>query len=337
MNVMTTTSSALARLTDAQERTLKQTIAIDCNADEFDLYMSVVRNTGLDAFRRQVIPIIFGKREKDPAKRRMSIVVTQDGLRTLAARAGGYGAARAEPAFECDEKLIGPTNPLGIVKCTTTLWKQDKYPPHGWTEVNGWAYWSEYAPIRQEAESYDWIDTGETWEDTGKPKKKKVARGEVKATLDSSGLWAKMPRVMIAKCATMQALRAGWPDTFGSLYSEEEIERGRTDEFSASERVERAETERRQKHVGMLNDEYAYSDDHGVGSEIPAGQFADHVIKEARKYTSKDQLDLMRSRNRIYLRRFWATHKDDALQLNAELEKIASTLASAKQKEEIKV
>jgi len=323
------TSTALSRLSDNQLRTLKNTIAHDCDPNEFDLYMGVVKNTGLDPFRRQVIPLIFSK--GDAAKRRMSIVISQDGLRTLAARCGDYRPAESEPEFELDASKVGATNPLGIVKCSTTLFKQDRQG--AWHPVKGWAYWDEYAPIKMDsAEGFDWVETGEVWPDTQKPKKKKVPRGEVKPTLDASGQWAKMPRVMIAKCATMQALRAGWPDTFGGIYAEEELDRTMAEEVSASEAVERAETERRKQQVNVGNDEYPFADSQGTLQFVPAGNFARHIILNARNCASKDELTSMLTRNRESFQRFWAMHKADALDLKAEIEKVDKAFDKPKEK-----
>ncbi len=48
---------------------------------------------------------------------------------------------------------------------------------------------------------------------------------------------------MLAKCATMQALRAGWPDQFGGLYCEEELDRAKALDLAASELADRAREE----------------------------------------------------------------------------------------------
>ena len=46
---------------------------------------------------------------------------------------------------------------------------------------------------------------------------------------------SELPRLMLAKCATMQALRAGWPAEFSGLYVEEEMDRAKVLDASASE------------------------------------------------------------------------------------------------------
>jgi phage recombination protein Bet len=317
-------SSAAAAFTSRQLDTIKRTVAADCNNDEFDLYIEYARMKGLDPFSKQVIPIVFSK--DTPAKRRMSIVTTQDGQRVLAARCGDYRPAEEEPTFEIDEKLKGPTNPLGIVKCTTKLWKQDRGGE--WHPVQGWAYWEEYAPLREEADEYEWIETGETWPDSGKPKKRKQKKvgAAIRLTLDSSGNWARMPRVMIAKCATMQALRAGWPDTFGGVVGEEEVDRARALDLSATEIVEQEREEQRMKIIAASQDEFPFVDDSGMLIFVSAGRFGEHILNMAHGYKTAAELRSMKDRNREGWNRYWAKHKGDALQVKAELEKVEAKL-----------
>lgn len=317
-------SNAAAAFTARQLDTIKRTVAADCSDDEFNLYIEYARVKGLDPFSRQVIPIVFSK--SDPDKRRMSIVTTQDGQRVLAARCRDYRPAEDEPTFELDQALKNETNPIGIVKCTTTLWKQDN--AGAWHPVKGWAYWDEYAPVREEAAEYEWQDTGETWPDTGKPKKRKVRKQgtAVRLVLDAFGNWRKMPRVMIAKCATMQALRAGWPDTFSGVYGEEELDKQRALDLTATEIVEQERADQRLKMLAAANDEFPFVDDNGMLAFLAVGKFGEHILNLAHGYTSIEQIDAMKTRNREGWNRYWAKHKGDALQVKAHLEKIEAKL-----------
>ena len=77
---------------------------------------------------------------------------------------------------------------------------------------------------------------------TRRPERRRKTGRQV---LDTSGNWARMPRLMLAKCATMQALRAGWPDQFGGLYVEEELDRAKVLDLAASEIADRAREESR--------------------------------------------------------------------------------------------
>jgi phage recombination protein Bet len=319
--------ASVASWTSRQLDTIKRTVARDTNDDEFNLFIEYAKSKQLDPFSKQVIAIVFSK--DDAAKRQMTIITTQDGCRVLASRCRDYRPEETEPAIEYDPSIKGPTNPLGIVKATVTLWKQDNLGK--WWPVNGTAYWDEYVPLKVNADAFDWIDTGETWKDTGKPKKKKVLREGADAGLavDPSGQWAKMPRNQIGKCARMQALRGGWPETFSGVYAPEEMDRAIAQDLTASEMVESEREQRRMKSIAMSDDEYPFVDHEGTMTFIPAGRYGDRVIMTARNCTELAELDSMKVRNREGLQRFWARHKDDALSVNAEMEKLRAALTKA--------
>jgi phage recombination protein Bet len=310
-----------------QLATIKQTVASDTNEIEFDLFIEYAKAKRLDPFSKQIIAVVYSK--DDPKKRKMTIIVTQDGQRVLASRCRDYRPAETEPEFVYREELKGPTNPLGIEKCTVKLWKQDN--TNAWHPVIGWAYWTDYAPIKTSGDAFEWVETGETYQDSGKPKKRKQLKAGADISkmqaLDDSGNWAKMPRVMLAKCANMVALRSGWPETFDGVYAEEEMEHVQVQDRSASEMVEMEREQRRMKTIAMSDDEYPFVDDTGHLSFIPAGRYADHIIMHARNCTTADELEGMKVRNREGLQRFWARHKDDALAVRKELDAIPAKLA----------
>lgn len=308
----------------AQLDTIKRTVAKDTNDIEFNLLMEYAAAKQLDPFSKQVIAIVFNK--NDEAKRQMTIITTQDGLRVMAARCGDYRPEESEPEYEYDAELKGPANPLGIVKCTVKLWKQDGKSGQ-WHPVNGTAYWDEYAPIKKTAESYEYVDTGETWADTGKPKKKKVAKGEITEAVDDSGQWKRMGRTMIAKCARAAALRGGWPTVFSGVYSEEEMDRARVSDLTASELVAQEEEDRRAKAIAMSSDEYPWVGADGNLTFVAAGRYCDHVMAVARSMATQKEVADTLTRNREAMMRFWARHKDDALQLRKELDKLSKELA----------
>jgi phage recombination protein Bet len=151
---------------------------------------------GLDPFSKQVIAIVFSK--NDAEKRQMTIITTQEGCRVLAARCRDYRPEETEPEYEYDPSLRGPANPLGIVKCTVKLWKQDS---NGcWYPVNGTAYWDEFVPLKTNPNAYEWVGTGEYWPNRdGTPsnrekKRKQLRQGAViEQTVDDSGQWPRRP------------------------------------------------------------------------------------------------------------------------------------------------
>lgn len=296
--------------TSRQLDTIKRTVAADTNDDEFNLFIEYARSKKLDPFSKQIIAVVYSKDNAE--KRKMAIIVTQDGQRVLASRCRDYRPAETEPEFVYNASLKAPTNPLGIEKVTVTLWKQDSAGT--WHPIKGWAYWDEYAPAKEE------------WAYDPEERKRKPTG---KMTLE--GNWAKMPRVMLAKCANMVALRSGWPETFAGAYAEEEMDRAKVQDLTASEMVEAEREQRRMKVINALEDEFGAVDAAGNLTYIAAGQYGDRILEMARLCETAADLAAMESRNRDGLKRFWAKHTSDALQVKKELEAIAAQLAKKAQ------
>ena len=116
--------NALVTHTPRQVALIKNTVAKDCNAEEFNLFVEVARGKGLDPFLGQIIPMVFSK--NDAKKRKMTIIITRDGQRVIAQRCGDYRAASKTPTYETDASLKSDTNPLGLISATVFLWKQDR-------------------------------------------------------------------------------------------------------------------------------------------------------------------------------------------------------------------
>lgn len=304
-------------MTPKQISLVKTTIAKDCNGEEFDLFCEVARAKGLDPFLGQIIPMVFSK--GDAEKRKMTIIITRDGQRVIAQRCGDYRAASKPPTYEIDKDLISPTNPLGIVSATVFLWKQDPKTSE-WHEIAGQAYWDEFAPIKQmPTGGYEYEETGEFWPDSGKPKKKKVPKGEVVLKLDDSGNWCRQPRVMISKCAEMQALRAGWPEEYTGLYGEEEMDRAKVIDLSASEIVEQERQENRLRAIGGKDALTVWWGNEFALENVPDGKFFDAVLDHIAKL---DPVSVAKweDANRASLQIYWARHPGDALELKKRIE-----------------
>lgn len=288
----------------ARQLTLIQnTVAKDCNTDEFNLFAEIAKAKGLDPFLGQIIPMVFGKNARDQSKRKLTIIISRDGQRVIAQRCGDYRPASKPPIYETDPSLKGPLNPQGILSATVVLWKQDPKTSE-WFEVAGQAFWEEFAPLKDE-----WKDDPET----GKGQK------TGKQTLDSSGNWCKMPRLMISKCAEMQALRAGWPEQFTGLYDEAEMDRAKID-MAASDMIEEEKAQNRLKAIAG-NDAITVTWGDGYALEnVQAGQFMDRVI-EFIKETDPATLVKWRNANTAGLQMFWARNPGDAHELKVMLEK----------------
>jgi phage recombination protein Bet len=287
-------------LTPSQLSLVKRTIAADCTPPEFDLFVEVCRQLRLDPFRKQVFPLVFSKDKPD--KRRMTLVVSRDGQRSIAVRCGNYRPASEPAEMVIDETLKGPLNPKGIVVCRVRLWQQDKLGE--WFPVVGEAYWDEFAPVTDE---WAWNEEAGKRKPTGRK------------ALDESGNWAKMPALMIQKVAEMQALRAGWPEEFGGVFGEEEMDRAVVLDRTASEIVEAEATERRLHAIGGKDVLIVDWMDGEELARVPLGQFADRVA-EFIDDKPADVIIAWQQRNRVTMQEFWARAKGDALELKKRLE-----------------
>lgn len=281
----------------SQIAVIKSTVAHDCNSEEFSLFMEACRSYRLDPFRKQIFALVYNK--DNAAKRKMSIIVSRDGYRILAQRCGDYRPASEKAEIVYDEGLQSPLNPKGILSATVRLWKQDN--KGDWYPVIGEAYWDEFAPIKDEfAEN----DQGK-WRPTGRK------------TLDTSGNWAKMPVVMLTKCAESQALRAGWPDQFGGVFSEEEMDR-HTVEESASETLARHQREERQARVGGPGIMLVFDDTMKL-EKVAVGSAADRIIEHIQGVEPLDA-HKFRIRNEHSLRELWAHDAGAALEVKKAIE-----------------
>ena len=288
----------------AQYALIRRTVAADCNDQEFDLFCHTARHLGLDPLRKQIYAFVFGK--GDPKKRRLSIVVAIDGARSIAARSGNYRPDEDEPRYEYDETLRGPTNPLGLVKASVGVWQ---FSHSAWHKIAGVAYWSEFAPVKQ-AWAYD--------EEQGK------RAPTDKYELDPTGLWPKMGRLLLAKCAEMQALRKGWPDDLGQLYAAEELDQAKVTEVLPSEAAAAGEVEERLERVGAKDTILVQWKLEDALVPVKVGQLADNILAFIRSST-QEEVKAFRDRNRFGMREFWSRAPSDALEVKKAIEaKLAS-------------
>lgn len=319
---------------DRQLDLIRRTVAADCNSSEFDLFCEVARRHALDPFRKQISAIVFSK--DDEKKRKMAILTNIDGLRAIAARSGRYRPDEQPPRYFYDESLKDPdVNPLGIERAEVCVYIRDEGGAE-WRPVAGVAYWEEFAPIKEEAEGgYEWVDTGEVWPDTGKPKKRKVPRDPsmgVKRKLDTSGNWGRMGRVMLAKCAEAQALRKAFPEDLSGLYEGSELDQARAAEMTASERIEALHTEARLTAVGAANAiMMAFSPAAGI-EPIQLGKVADRCFEVIRGADLR-LLDWFEKTNTHPLREFWARAKPDALAVKQAIDERRKALLAQAQAE----
>ena len=281
---------------------IRRTVAADTSDDEFNLFVNMARSLGLDPLRRQIYAFVFSK--NDPKKRRMSIIVSINGFRSIAEATGNYRPDEDEASYEIDQSLKGPLNPQGLVKATVRVWK---YSHEYWHRVTGVAYWDEYAPVKDE-----WVYD----EATGRNKK------SGNKSLDDSGQWAKMPRVMLAKCAEAQALRKAWPDNFANVYEASEIDRAKVADMLPAEAAEQGAVAERQERIGHVKDTVPMIFDGGTIEFVPVGKVADRALEFLKANRDEPSTILQwENQNRAGLQEFWAKSPNDALALKKEIEK----------------
>ena len=311
------TSTAVAVTDDGKALALvRRTVAADTNNDEFDLFIHMARAMRLDPLRRQIYAVVYSK--NDPKKRKMSLIVGIDGFRTVADRTGNYRPDEEEPTIEIDTALCGPANPAGIVKATVRVFK---FSHDQWHRVTASAYWDEYAPIREEWSEVEQVDTGQKWPDGNTKYTTRPKTGATKIrTLDTGGQWGKMPRVMLAKVAEALALRKAWPDDFSNVYAEEEVERSRSLEASASAIVEQAAVAERQAKIGSPAITIDWCDGQALEG-VPVGKFADRAMAFIDANVEEPSTILAWAhRNAHSLKEFWALNKTDALAIKKKIE-----------------
>lgn len=168
----------------------RRTICKNLTADDFELFCTVVNRTGLDPFAKQIHAVTRYDKLKNAYV--LSIQTSIDGYRLIASRTREYQGQTKVMWCGADgewkDVWLDPTSPPSAAR--VGVYRKGFKEP-----LYRIARWDSYAQY----------------------KRNKLGEYELVA------MWAKMPDLMLAKCAEALALRAAFPQELSGLYTTDEM------------------------------------------------------------------------------------------------------------------
>lgn len=187
-----------------QIEVLRNSICKDATPEEFEVFLMACNKTQLDPFMRQIYAVPRKVKNSEGAYiKTMTIQTGIDGYRLIAERTGLY-APGPEPTYSYDDQK-------NLVSATAYIKKQTR--DGTWHTISASAYVDEYM---------------QTYTDKYTKEQK------------PSGMWATMPRTMLAKCAEAQALRRAFPAEMSGVYTKEEMQQADIEDITPRISLEQA-------------------------------------------------------------------------------------------------
>lgn len=172
---------------DEQVELIKRTICSGSTNDELMLFMQQCKRTRLDPFSGQIHAVKRKVNNGGQWIEKMSCQVAIDGLRLIADRTGKYMGQMCPLWCDADGIWVD----VWLKKTPPFASKVGVYREGFKEPIIGIARYDSYAQKKSDG--------------------------------SATVMWAKMPDVMLAKCAEALALRKGFPNEMSGIYTEEEM------------------------------------------------------------------------------------------------------------------
>ena len=230
---------------EKQKELIMRTVAIGLDEDQFRLFMYVAKARNLDPLQRQIHAVVRNTKEGDKWVPKMTIQTGIDGYRSIANRTGTYMPSDKEPRVDG----------AGGLDLRVTVWVKKFHEKSGqWMEFNATAWYREYV---------------QTYKDNNG---KQIP----------NSMWAKMPINQLTKCAEALALRKGWPEELGQIYTDEEM--GQADSsFAQPADTRPSQQNKTQRDVGTLRQSKEPNRGHGNEGTERAGTTQPEMCAECRQ------------------------------------------------------